>query len=106
MGDFCFCVILCFKFICGNVRNFGDERSVFVKEVFLLIWENVYLVKFCEKEFFRDILINNFYYLRKLRYVWWDLLVELVLMDLKFINFIIYDDIRFNERVIICNKNV
>lgn len=64
----------------------------------IFIWKNVYLVKFSERELFREILMNMFYFFRKVRYVWWYLLVELVFMDLKFINFIIYDGRRFNGK--------
>lgn len=105
-GDFCPRVTSRSKFTRGNVRNSGDERSVSAKEASPPIWENAYLAKLREKEPFRDILTNNLHYPRKLRHAWRDLPVEPVLMDLKFINFTIYDDTRLNERAIICNKNV
>ena len=105
-GDFCPRVTSRSKFTRGNVRNSGDERSVSAKEASPPIWKNAYLAKLREKEPFRDILTNSLHYPRKLRHAWRDLPVEPVLMDLKFINFTIYDDTRLNERAIICDKNV
>lgn len=102
-GDFCPRVTSRSKFTRGNVRNSGDERRVSAKEATPPIWKNAYLAKLREKEPFRDILTNSLHYPRKLRHAWRDLPVEPVVMDLKFINFTIYDDTRLDERAV--NKN-
>ena len=99
-GDFCPRVTSRSKFTRGNVKNSGDERKVFAKEASQPIWQNAYLAKLREKEPFRDILTNSLHYPRKLRHAWRDLPVEPVVMDLKFINFTIYDDTRLNERAV------
>ena len=99
-GDFCPRVTSRSKFTRGNVRNSGDERKVSAKEASQPIWQNAYLAKLREKEPFRDILTNSLHYPRKLRHAWRDLPVEPVVMDLKFINFTIYDDTRLNERAV------
>ena len=63
------------------------------------IWKNAYLTKLREREPFKKVL-NNLYYPRKVRHAWRDLPVEPVVMDLKLINFTIYDGSPLNERVV------
>ena len=99
-GDFCPRVTSRSKF---TQRNSDDERRVSAKAESSPIWKNAYLAKLREKEPFRDILTNSLHYPKKLRHAWRDLPVEPVVMDLKFINFTIYDDTRLNERAV--NKN-
>lgn len=62
------------------------------------IWKNAYLAKLRERELFKDILTSNLHYPRTLRHAWRDLPVQPVLMDLKLINFTIYDGTKLNER--------
>lgn len=99
-GDFCPRVTSRSKFTRGSARNSDDERGVSVKVESSPIWKNAYLAKLREKEPFRDILTSSLHYPKKLRYAWRDLPVEPVVMDLKFINFTIYDDARLNERAV------
>jgi len=109
-GDFCPRVTSRCKFTRGNVRTSDYERRVSANNQrrpsdveSTPIWRNAYLAKLREKEPFRDILTNSLHYPRKSRHAWRGLPVEPVVMDLKFINFTIYDDVRLNERAV--NKN-
>jgi len=99
-GDFCPRVTSRPKFTLDSARNSGGERKVSAKEASPPIWKNAYLAKLREKEAFKDILTNSLHYPRKLRHAWRDLPVEPVVMDLKLINFTIYDDTRLNERAV------
>ena len=62
------------------------------------IWKNAYLTKLREREPFKKVLNNDLYYPCKVRHAWRDLPVEPVVMDLKLINFTIYDGSVLNER--------
>lgn len=100
-GDFCPRVTTRSRFVRGGVRVSDDQREIFAKrkEVEAApIWKNAYLTKLREREPFREILTNTLHYPRKLRHAWRDLPVEPVIMDLKLINFTIYDGARLNER--------
>lgn len=63
------------------------------------IWKNAYLTKLREKGAFKEVL-NSLYYPPKLRHAWKDLPVQPVVMDLKLINFTIYDGSPLNQREI------
>lgn len=85
----------------GGARVQDDKREISPKntEVFTTpIWKNAYLAKLSEREPFREILTNTLHFPRKVRHAWRHLPVEPVLMDLKFINFTIYDGRRLNGK--------
>lgn len=110
-GDFCPRVMSRSKITRGGAKTSADdEREVLANnhrrssEVeSTTIWKNAYLAKLREREPFREILTKNLRYPRKLRHAWRDLSVEPVVMDLKFINFTIYDGTRLNEREVTKN---
>lgn len=105
-GDFCARMRSSSKVSTRERRIFDDERE---KEISATnsrissemestpIWKNPYLSKLREREPFKEIL-SNFYYPRKLRHAWRDLPVEPVVMDLKLINFTIYDGSPLHKR--------
>ncbi|KAL9986366.1 hypothetical protein ACROYT_G000505 [Oculina patagonica] len=108
-GDFCPRVTSRSKFTRGGVRSrtSDDEREISannqrrsseVDNESTPIWKNAYLAKLREREPFREILTKNILYPKKLRHAWRDLPVEPVVMDLKLINFTIYDGKKLNER--------
>lgn len=61
------------------------------------IWKNSYLMRLREREPFKEV-FNSLYLPRKLRHAWRELPVGPVLMDLKLINFTIYDGSPLNAR--------
>lgn len=63
------------------------------------IWKNAYLARLRERKPYKDVW-ESLYYPRKLRHAWRKLPVEPVVMDLKLINFTIYDSSPLNERVV------
>lgn len=63
------------------------------------IWKNAYLTKLREREAFKDVL-NNLYLPLKMRHAWRELPVTPVVMDLKLINFTIYDGSPLNKRAV------
>lgn len=104
-GEFCPRVTSRSKFTRGGVKSSDVEREVSANnqrrpsEVESApIWENAYLAKLREREAFRKVLTKNLRYPRNVRHAWRDLPVEPVVMDLKLINFTIYDDTSLNER--------
>lgn len=111
-GDFCPRVTSRSKLTRGGVRTSDDEREVSANnqrrssEVEATpIWKNAYLAKLREREPFSEILTKNLRYPRKLRHAWRNLPVEPVVMDLKLINFTIYDGTRLNEREVTKDAN-
>lgn len=104
-GEFCPRVTSRSKVTHRGVKTSDDEREVSANNQRRLsevestpIWKNAYLAKLRERETFREVLTNNLRYPRKVRHAWRDLPVEPVVMDLKLINFTIYDDTSLNER--------
>lgn len=100
-GEVCPRVTSRSRYARGGARVHEDKREISPKngEVFTTpIWKNAYLAKLREIEPFREILTNTLHYPRKVRHVWRDLPIEPVLMDLKLINFTIYDGARINGK--------
>lgn len=100
-GEVCPRVTSRSRYARGGARVHEDKREISPKngEVFTTpIWKNAYLAKLREREPFREILTNTLHYPRKVRHAWRDLPIEPVLMDLKLINFTIYDGARLNGK--------
>lgn len=100
-GEVCPRVTSRSRYARGGARVHEDKREISPKngEVFTTpIWKNAYLAKLREIEPFREILTNTLHYPRKVRHAWRDLPIEPVLMDLKLINFTIYDGARLNGK--------
>lgn len=100
-GEVCPRVTSRSRYARGGARVHEDKREISPKngEVFTTpIWKNAYLAKLREIEPFREILTNTLHYPRKVRDAWRDLPIEPVLMDLKLINFTIYDGARLNGK--------
>lgn len=107
-GDFCLRSRSPFRPPTREKRVVNDKRE---KDIFKTnrelpsevestsIKKNAYLAKLREREPFKEIL-NNLYYPRKLRHAWRELPIEPVVMDLKLINFTIYDGSPLNERAV------
>lgn len=100
-GEVCPRVTSRSRYARGGARVHEDKREISPKngEVFTTpIWKNAYLAKLREREPFREILTNTLHCPRKVRHAWRDLPIEPVLMDLKLINFTIYDGARLNGK--------
>lgn len=100
-GEVCPRVTSRSRYARGGARVHEDKREISPKngEVFTTpIWKNAFLAKLREREPFREILTNTLHYPRKVRHAWRDLPTEPVLMDLKLINFTIYDGARINGK--------
>lgn len=100
-GEVCPRVTSRSRYARGGARVHEDKREISPKngEVFTTpIWKNAFLAKLREREPFREILTNTLHYPRKVRHAWRDLPIEPVLMDLKLINFTIYDGARLKGK--------
>lgn len=100
-GEVCPRVTSRSRYARGGAKVHEDKREISPKngEVFTTpIWKNAYLAELREREPFREILTNTLHYPRKVRHAWRDLPTEPVLMDLKLINFTIYDGARINGK--------